>query len=183
LAQIKVITKNAPDAFYDEKYKDRYAVEDVIRYIFNPQKAKGYVGGWAVDPNCAAYEMELLAYLHHKDSGIRLRHWVITFADFELNQICSKYKRNIPEALYQLGFEFSAFYAPRYQIVFAAHLDTSSPHLHFVMNSVSYVDGTKFPGTKADLYDYEKYAKQVGRSYDFHIYTVTDHSATNPSSF
>lgn len=36
MAQIKVITKNAPDSFSDEKYKDRYAVEDVIRYIFNP---------------------------------------------------------------------------------------------------------------------------------------------------
>ena len=43
---------------------------------------------------------------------------------------------------YRLGRE--------YQIVYAVHETQSSPHFHFVMNSVSYVDGHRYYGTKKE---------------------------------
>ena len=46
------------------------------------------------------------------------------------------------------------------------------------MNTVSYVDGKKFSGSKADYYQYEKYAKRVAHDYGLTLYTAKDHAAT-----
>lgn len=177
MAQIKYITKNAPNSSYETKYQDDGAVGDVISYIFNEEKTCGYIGGWAVNPACAAYEMELLAKLFHKDKGVRLRHWIITFTDSELCKLESSLGCDRTMAVYRLGFLLSAYYKDLYQIVFAVHCD-ERPHLHMVMNTVSYKDGRKFSGSKAEYYDYEKYAKDVLHQYKLSIYTVKDHSST-----
>ena len=79
MALMKFITENALNSSYVEKYKDDNAIGNVVNYVCNPEKTDGCIGGWAVDPCHAAYEMELLAKLFHNDRGVRLRHWVITF--------------------------------------------------------------------------------------------------------
>ena len=184
MAQIKYITKNAPDSGYVKKYHDDNAIRDEIQYIFDVkhdgEKTDGYryVGGWAVDCNIAAYEMELLARLYHKWSGVRLRHWVITFEERELQAA----EKRLPglnrwQVLLQLAYELTAYYADRYQVVFAVHGDHGAGHLHVVMNTVSYVDGLKFSGSKSEYYAYQDYAKGVAARYGFHIYTVPDQTA------
>ena len=182
MATLKFITKNAFDSPFSEKYKDDHAVEDVISYIYDVKyggyKTQGYIGGWAVNPEYAAYEMGLMSKLHHKNSGVRLRHWVITFTEADMECIQRRlptYSREL--ALYRLGYEFSSYYAEKYQIVFAVHLDTEPGHLHFVANTVSYVDGKKHTGSKAEYYAYESYAKSVAARYGFLLYAVTDNSA------
>lgn len=151
MAQIKYITKNTPDSGYTEKYHDDNAIRDEIQYIFDVkhggEKTDGYryIGGWAVDSNIAAYEMELLARLYHKWSGVRLRHWTITFAEWELQAAAKKLPGlNRWQILQQLAYEFTAYYADRYQVVFAVHGDHGAGHIHVVMNTVGYTDGLKF---------------------------------------
>ena len=184
MAQIKHIVKNAPDSGYTEKYKDDNAIHDEINYIYDVKHngAKTdhykYIGGWAVDYANAAYEMELLARYYHKGSGVRLRHWEISFTEADMQAA----ERRLPglsrwQVLYRLATELTAYYADRYQIVFAVHWDHGAGHVHAVMNSVSYVDGRKFPGTKAEYYGYENYAKGVAAKYGFNIYTVSDQAA------
>ncbi|MGM9618287.1 MAG: relaxase/mobilization nuclease domain-containing protein [Oscillospiraceae bacterium] len=177
MAQIKFITENAPDSPYETKYRDDGAVWDVIDYIFNEEKTCGYIGGWAVDPAYAPYEMALTAKLFHNDKGVRLRHWTVTFEEQELCRLESSLGCNRVMAVYRLGRMLSAYYANRYQIVFAVHCG-ARPHLHIVMNTVSYVDGKKFSGNRTEYYHYEKYVRDVARRYGFPIYIVKDHVAT-----
>lgn len=177
MAQIKFITENAPNSPFETKYQDDDAIGDVVNYILDEKKTCGYIGGWAANPQYAAYEMELLAKLFHNNKGVRIRHWTITFEEHELQRLESGLGCDRTIAVYRLGFAFSAYYRNQYQIVFAVHCD-ERPHLHIVMNTVSYVDGKKFSGNKTEYYNYEKYAKSVARNYGFPIYVVRDHSAT-----
>ena len=184
MAQLKYITKNAPDSGYTKKYHDDNAIRDEINYIFdvkhNGEKTDGYryIGGWAADCAIAAYEMELLARLHHKWNGVRLRHWTITFEEWELQTAAKRLPGlNRWQVLQQLAYEFAAYYAAQYQVVFAVHWDHGAGHIHVAMNTVSYVDGLKFSGSKSEYYAYQDYAKGVAARYGFHIYAVTDHAA------
>lgn len=184
MAQIKHITKNAPDSGYAKKYHDDNAIRNEINYLYdvkhNGDKTSGYryIGGWAVDCNIAAHEMELLARLYHKWSGVRLRHWVITFEERDLQAAGKKLPGlNRWQVLQQLAYELTAYYADRYQVVFAVHCDHGSGHIHAVMNTVSYVNGMKFSGSKSEYYVYEDYAKSVAARYGFHICAVTDQAA------
>lgn len=184
MAQLKFITKNAADSIYAEKYTDDFAINDVVRYIHDCKhggaKTQGYVGGWAVDPFNAIYEMELVSALYHKRSGVRLRHWTITFQDYELQQAAYRLPNmNQYQILFQLGLEFTVYFADCYQVIFAVHLDKDVGHIHAVMNTVSYVDGKKHSGSKGDYYAYEAYAKTVAKKYGFNIYAITDNTAKN----
>ena len=182
MALIKFITKSALDSPYENKYSDDQALENVISYAYDLKndgwKTNGYVGGWAVDPRTAITEMKLLTKFWHKESGIRLRHWIISFTEGDLEQAA----RRLPgqdcwNILYRLGLEFTAYYAEQYQIVFAVHLDHGAGHLHIVANTVSYVDGRKYSGTKQEYYEYLRYVNLVARRFGFNIYPVADRRA------
>lgn len=177
MALMKFITENAFNSPYDQKYKDDNAIADVIGYVCNPEKTDGYIGSWSVDPCYAAYEMELLAKLFHNDHGVRLRHWIITFTADELRELEYRVLCDSMDALYVLGGHFSVYYKDRYQILYAVH-GGDQPHLHFVMNTVSYVDGKKFSGSKRDYYQYEKYTKNIAHRAGITLYIVKDHAAT-----
>lgn len=135
MAILKVITKNAIDSPFTAKYKDAEAIDSVIRYAANIEKTDGYIGGWAVNPEYAAYEMDLLSSLYRQNSGVRLRHWVISFLNYEIEPLVSRYHCDARTVVYHLGKEFSRFYASQYQIFFAVHsdcLENETPHLHFI---------------------------------------------------
>ena len=64
----------------DGKYMDDYSREDVIAYILRNDKTPHHcIGGAAVNVYNALQEMTLLAQAFHEDSGLRLRHSVISF--------------------------------------------------------------------------------------------------------
>ena len=174
MAQMKVITRNGTDSPYPEKYRDRYAVEDVVGYILQDAKTCGSVGGWGVDVRRAAWEMERVAALWHKQEGVRIRHWVLTFSREELERLEKRTGLPARQVLQELGWRCAGFYAGRYQIVFGVHLDEPPFHLHFAMNTVSYVDGKKYAGTKGELYAYEQALKEILGRYGLPLYHVAD---------
>lgn len=180
MALLKVITQNSENSPYTNKYKDRYAITGVVGYVLNPNKTDGYIGGWAVEPFQAAREMELLANLHHKTGGTRLRHWVISFGQEDLLHAAKRLRKNETDTLMSLGYLFSQYYSLEYQVVFGVHLDTENYHIHFVMNTVAYTDGHKYTGTKQEYYNYIKYAKEIASRCGFQLYHVRDCAAERP---
>ena len=68
----------------------------------------------------------------------------------------------------------ASYFSDKYQIVYAVHRKPCSKkyggcssvyHAHFVMNSVSYMDGTMFSGNRSELYaflDYRSWVTQYG---------------------
>ena len=143
------------------KYHDSHSHSDVIRYAASPEKTKpdGIFGG-AVPPEIAAAAMEGVARAYHKDSGVHLRHSVLSFSPTE---------RVSAEDTKAIAKKAIKFYETDYQIIAAVHEDTDHPHIHFVMNTVSYRDGSKYRGKKKDYYAFHRYMNKLVRPYGTHV--------------
>lgn len=123
------------------KYRDHTAREDVISYIFQPDKTPSHmIGGMRVDLPKAAESMRMMAEYYHKDSLVRLRHFVISFSPEEIRS---------RQVIMNIAKELMMSIACKYQVVFAVHEDTATPHIHFVFNSISFVDGHRYRGDKS----------------------------------
>ena len=177
MAVIKFITKNPEDSIYTEKYKDDKAIATVSEYIFKPYKAQECIGGWAVNPHNALYEMELLSALYHQREGVRLRHWMISFTEYEAERLASVGRCSQMKAIYDLSRLLSFYYANRHQIVFAVHNDSNMMNAHFVMNNVSYVDGRKYTGTYKEYHDYINYCRTQMEQFGITLLEKKDRAA------
>ncbi len=77
-----------------------------------------------------------------KDSGRQYIHSVLSFATGE----------NItPEEALDFGIDFAAKIYPGHQCAVAVHTDKEHIHCHMVVNTVSYIDGSKSHKSKKDL--------------------------------
>lgn len=139
------------------KYHDTESKKQVINYILNPDKMiHGYYGAFHVDTCHIVESMDEVSRRFGKSDGVQLRHFILSF-DYDeiwsvkiLNEIAMK-------VAYRLGKEF--------QIVYAVHETQSAPHFHFVMNSVSYVDGHRYYGTKKEHHDMMNVIRDVLKEY------------------
>lgn len=147
-----------------ETYQTSSDVENVICYITSPGKTHpdGIIGG-AVLPEIAADAMNAVTDLYHKETGPRLRNSVLSFPPEEPVTV-----RQVKE----IAKKCIDYYKGNYQILAAVHEDCDHLHIHFAMNTASYVDGIKYPGTKADYYAFLKHLKQVVRPYGIEVEAV-----------
>lgn len=131
------LTRKAENRYGREsKYTDDNAYEDVIGYCLNRSKAsKSLVGGVGLNLAYAPDQMRYVARLFNKDSGIRLTHFVISF---------NKKEHINTETAFNIAKKVADCIGSRYQILFAVHEDKVIPHIHFVFNNVSYIDGMKY---------------------------------------
>ena len=115
----------------NKSYNDDEALPNVINYVLD----SSLYGGVSVDPEHAVEQMLLVKQLWHKTAGRQVRHFFLSFADYE--------DVTIDEAM-EYGYRIAEYYGDRYQIVFGLHLNTQHVHLHFAFNTVSYVDGKMY---------------------------------------
>ena len=152
------------------KYKDDNALHDVLAYCGRYGKAS-LVDGIGVYPPNAIYEMERLAQAFGQARGVRLRHWTLSFSKEEVKKINRK---SLLDMLHHFGWYAASYYGGQYQIVFTIHLDSDNPHIHFVMNTVNYRTGKKYPGDKADYYSYQQYLSNFFSCYGMILKVVSD---------
>ena len=139
------------------RYHDDLARHDVINYILRLDKAmSGFIGGIHVDPFSPAESMRKVAQKFENDSMIRLRHFIISFSPDEIDD---------PEVVNEIAQKITLWIGQRFQAVYAVHEDVFHLHAHFVFNSVSFLDGRKFYGTRKDLYDFINFLKSLLLSY------------------
>ena len=125
-------------------YRDAESRDIVISYIFQPNKTPGgFIGCIGVDPQNISNSMRETAASFKKDSGVRLRHMVLAFAPSEISS---------PGVAYQIGCDVIAHIYDEYQAAFAVHQDTPNLHIHFVFNSVSYIDGHRYYGKRGEYH-------------------------------
>lgn len=134
----------------NESYPAPKDLYNLLCYI-----GKGYVFGLGIDPAYCYEQMMLVKDLWHKTNGRQCRHFIVSFDNTE--------ELSFDEAV-KYGFEIAAYYSASYQIVFALHLDPQF-HLHFVMNSTSYVDGRKYSGSLEDYYKLRQHIKELNPSW------------------
>lgn len=135
MAKLKVINRKG-------KYFDSDAKSDVSNYILNPDKTCCY-GGIAVDRTCPAESMELISELFGKTRGVQLRHYVLSFSPEEVRG---------PEIINQIAQQIANYIGLEYQVIYGVHYKKENPHIHFMFNSVSYLDGHRFYGTHKEFY-------------------------------
>lgn len=147
---IKVINGNG-------KYYNTDAKENAINYILKPHKVKhGYVGGVGVSDVCPAESMQLVSEIYNKTSGVQLRHYVVAFEAVELTN---------PKTAFEIACRIATYIGKTYQIVFAVHEDKDHLHIHFVANTVSYIDGRKYRGTYAEFFEMKSHISKVLKAY------------------
>lgn len=130
------------------KYSDPLAYDCVIGYILQAYKTPSkIIGGFGVDLNKPAQSMKDHAILYNKDTGVRLRHFLVSFTRKESQNI-----HLIQKIAYHLGQVIGL----THQVVYAVHEDTGTLHIHYVFNSVALYTGRKYHGSKADHYELKK---------------------------
>lgn len=141
------------------KYYESHAKDDVIQYILNPSKAKNYCEAYGVDMNAPAESMKTVSAQFGKSQGVQLRHFIISFYPDELND---------PAIANEIAKQFMVFFAHDYQTIYAVHQDKLHLHTHIIINSVSYVDGHRYYGTRAEFKAMQHYMKKVLEKYNIH---------------
>lgn len=123
------------------KVKDR--LDNTIEYVVNGEKTekKLYVSGINCMPDTAIYEMRNTKKQFFKATGIQCFHGVQSFVKGEVT----------PEQAHEIGIKLAEeLWGDKFQVVVSTHLNTDNLHNHFVLNSVSFLDGKRFCNTKKD---------------------------------
>ena len=115
---------------------------NTINYVTDGEKTdyQYYVSGIRCDPQSAREAMSLTKRRFQKEGGIVLFHGYQSFKPGEVT----------PEQAHEIGVELAnRLWGDRFEVVIATHLNTGVLHNHFILNSVSCVDGKRFYANKA----------------------------------
>ena len=125
------------------KYHDDTARHDLIHYMTQRKKIPNHIVGFSHgDISNAADQMTQTARSFGKDQGVRIYHFIITFAPGDVN--------GMDYILYAAN-EITRLLGQRHEVAYAVHEDTRIPHIHFAFNPVSFVDGHKYHGGKEEF--------------------------------
>ncbi len=108
--------------------------------------------------------------MFNKDTGRQYMHVVMSFAPHE----------GTPEQVHRLGVEFAEKIWPDNQVLVVTHTDREHLHNHFVINSVSYIDGNKLHWKKEDLQKAKEYCVELCKREGLHIAKKGEHVDGTP---
>lgn len=112
-------------------------LRDVMNYATNDFKTEKqfYVTGINCDSEIARQQMNATKEHFQKTDGIIAFHALQSFAKNEVNA----------QTAHQIGINLAKkIWGERFEVVVATHLNTSHFHNHFVINSVSFMDGKRY---------------------------------------
>lgn len=124
-------TKNMVDP---DLYK---SLHDVIEYAEADFKTEEQylVTGLNCHPNNAYEEMKLTKEFFNKKDGILGFHAFQSFAEGEVT----------PDVAHEIGIKLAQeLWGDRFEVIVSTHINTKHIHNHYVLNSVSFVDGKKY---------------------------------------
>lgn len=142
------------------KFKSR--LDTLIEYAINGEKTehKLYVSGINCMPDTAFYEMKNVKKQFFKTGGIECFHAIQSFAEKEVT----------PEQAHEIGLKLAEeLWGDKFQVVVSTHLNTDNIHNHFVLNSVSFLDGKRFCNTKKDYATMQKTSDRLCEDYGLSV--------------
>lgn len=179
LGKVVVYVEN-PDKTTNPKFftdkdmaeQDGQELSDVIRYAVNSRKTQKadnedcavvhrFVSGINCSPSTARDEMLAVKKRFGKESGTVAYHGYQSFAPGEAT----------PEMAHEIGMKIAArLWGDRYQVIVATHLDKENHlHNHFVLNTVSFVDGIKYHRTRKDYHEMQAVSDALCREYGLSV--------------
>ena len=130
-------------------------IKRALDYVMKKEKTERILlDGLNCNPDTVRQEMAMTKQLYHKTGGRTYKHFVQSFAPDEkitpelANEIAHELAERLP--LFH-GFE----------ILIATHKDRRHIHTHFILNSVSFLDGHKFQMCAGDLQAMKDLSDQI----------------------
>lgn len=137
-------------------------VGHVLRYVQNEDKTddRQFVSGINCAPDMARQEMNAVKRQFGKTGGRVAYHAYQSFAPGEVT----------PEQAHQIGVQLAnELWGERFQVVIATHLDREHLHSHFVINSVSFVNGKRFHSNARFLRRMREISDRLCREYGLSV--------------
>ena len=178
LGKVVVYVENPEKTTNPEFYENRdmterecQGLDDVISYAVNSRKTEQhkedsdvlerFVSGVNCHPATARAEMLSVKKRFGKEDGTIAYHGYQSFAPGEAT----------PEMAHKIGVELAQrLWGDRYQVVVATHLDKANHlHSHFVLNTVSFVDGIKYHRTAKDYHEMQAISDALCREYGLSV--------------
>ena len=111
-------------------------------------------------PDTALQEMRNTKNQFFKTTGIQCFHGVQSFIKGEVT----------PEQAHEIGIKLAEeLWGDKFQVVVSTHLNTDNLHNHFVLNSVSFLDGKRFCNTKKDYATMRKASDKICEEYGLSV--------------
>lgn len=142
--------------------KDKEDLKDVLDYATRSSKTekKLFVNALNCTPASAYEQMQETKKEYGKKNGILAFHGYQSFAPGEVT----------PEVAHEIGMKFAEqMWGGSFEVVVATHLDTDCCHNHFVLNSVSFVDGKKYNSCKANNRRMRELSDNLCREYGLSV--------------
>lgn len=143
------------------------SVKNVINYAAKDSKKEKdeslfYGVNCADNPVIAAYQMQKTKELYGKTDGRQYKHYVLSFAPGEISvQKAKTYANELADKCF----------GERYEVAVGVHINSKGGkiHAHFVVNSVSFLDGKKLHFSKSDLENFKKINDNIAKKYNLKI--------------
>ena len=117
-----------------DSYKELHNVIDYATADYKTEK-QYYVSGINCTVETAIQEMKITKKQYSKEDGILGFHAFQSFAEGEVT----------PEVAHAVGVRLAEeMWGDRFEVVVSTHLNTNHIHNHFVLNSVSFIDGKRY---------------------------------------
>lgn len=142
--------------------KDKEDLKDVLDYATRSSKTeqKLFVNALNCCPASAYEQMQETKREYGKTNGILAFHGYQSFAPGEVT----------PEVAHEIGMKFAEqMWGDSFEAVVATHLDTGCCHNHFVLNSVSFVDGKKYNSCRANNRRMRELSDNLCREYGLSV--------------
>ena len=181
LDQVITYTEN-PDKTANPKWEqaDLQALSDVVEYAMDEAKTRGVVNelehiadegqcqrqyftsGVNCDPSTARDAMNKTKRRFGKEGGIVAFHGYQSFLPGEVT----------PEQAHLIGLELAQrLWGERFEVVVSTHLNTGVVHNHFVLNSVSCMDGLRYCDNKKTYAQMRRVSDELCREHMLSVIT------------
>ena len=147
--------KTAADVYTEEQYQ---ALADVLSYAKDEEKTERELYVDAINCNVATARDQFITVKeqYQKTDGIQAYHGYLSFKEQNIT----------PELAQKIGMEFAnEIWGKRFQVVVTTHLNTTHLHCHFVVNSVSFVDGKRLWGEEKAWFKFRTVADRICEKY------------------
>jgi polyhydroxyalkanoate synthesis regulator phasin len=182
LGKVLVYTEN-PDKTENPAYYEKQGMtaaqaqglSDVIDYASQTRKTqltdenaeilRHYVTGLNCAPETARDEMIAAKKKFGKENGVVVYHGIQSFSSKDLQAGLT------PDMAHEIGVKLAKrLWGDQYQVVVTTHLDKANHlHSHFVVNTVSWVDGIRYHRTERDYYNMQIESDKLCREYGLSV--------------
>ncbi len=160
---LRALLKYTEDESKTEPSRQVAGADSFLSYEGKGEKtdARRYVSGINCDPYTAEEQMQHIKERFDRTGGTIAYHGFQSFAPGEVT----------PEQAHRIGVRFAdELWGDRFQVVVTTHLNRETHlHNHFVLNSVSFVDGRRFRLTHAYYLHMREVSNRICREHNLSV--------------